>query len=127
MKNLLTVTTVVEAPLGLSMLVWPPLPVTLLLGIPLDTPAGLIIGRIYGASVVALAVGCWLARHDGQSRAATGLVAGLLLYNIAAVAVLASAGIVSALVGVLLWPAVVIHTALTAWCVACLRARPGRE
>jgi hypothetical protein len=127
MKNLLTVTAVVEAPFGLAMLVWPPLPVTLLLGAPLDTPAGLTIGRIYGASVVTLAVGCWLARYNGQSCAATGLVAGLLLYNTAAVAILASAGIVSALVGVLLWPAVVIHSALAAWCGACLRARPGRE
>ena len=50
--------------------------------------------------------------------AATGLIAAMTLYNIAAVAVLAYTGVVSRLVGSGLWPGVVVHTAMAAWCIA---------
>ena len=48
----------------------------------------------------------------------------MLLYDVAAVAILAFAGFGFGLHGVALWPAVVLHAVLTVWCVACLRRRP---
>jgi len=123
MKTLLIVTAVIEVATGLALLLTPSLPVSLLFGSSLDTSTALTVGRVAGAALLALGVACWLARHDGQSRAATGLVAAMVLYNTAAVAILASAGVGSGLVGVGLWPAVVLHAALAVWCIACLRSK----
>ncbi len=123
MKNLLTLTAVIELGAGVAFLCCPLTTVKLLLGSSLDTPAALTVGRVAGAALLALGAACWLARLDGQSRAATGLVAAMLLYNLAAVAILPSAGISSGLVGVALWPAVVLHAAMAVWCIACLRSK----
>jgi hypothetical protein len=43
MKALLTMMAVLEATVGLALLASPALPVTILLGAPLDTPAGLTV------------------------------------------------------------------------------------
>jgi hypothetical protein len=121
MKSLLIVTAVAEAATGLALLGLPLLVASLLLGAPLDTPAALVVARVTGAALLSLSVACWLARNDVQSRAARGLVNGLLLYNTVVVAVLVHAGVVSRLSGMGLWPTVVLHVALAAWCIACLR------
>jgi hypothetical protein len=81
---------------------------------------------VAGAAVFALGVACWLAHHEVQSRAATGVIAAMLLYNTAAAVLLASAGIASSLVGIGLWPAVVLHAVLAMWCIACLRTKRGK-
>jgi len=94
----------------------------LLLGVSLDAPAALIVGRIAGAALLSLGAACWLARDDGPSRARRGLIAAMLLYNSAAAAVLANAGVGVGLVGVLMWPAVALHAVLAVWCIACLRS-----
>jgi hypothetical protein len=119
MKILLIVTAVLEAATGLALVLSPSMPASLLLGASLDTP-GLVVARVAGAALLALATACWLARNDPQSRAATGLIAAILLYNLAAVAVLVHAGLGLGLSGIGLWPAVVLHAVLGVWCVACL-------
>jgi hypothetical protein len=121
MKKLLIVSALLEAASGLALMVSPAPPVLLLVGAVLDTTGGLIIARVAGAALLALGLGCWLARNDASSPAARGLVAAMLLYNMAALAVLVYAGLGLKLTAVGLWPAVVLHLALALWCVVCLR------
>jgi hypothetical protein len=121
MKNLLVVSAALEAVTGIALMVSPASPVSLLVGAVLDTPGGLVVARVAGAALLALGLACWLARDDGRSRAARGLVAGMLLYDAAAVAVLIYAGLGLRLLAIGLWPAVVLHAALALWCVVCLR------
>ena len=121
-KSLLIGTAAVETATGLALLGLPVLVVSLLLGGSLDTPAALVTARVAGAGLLALGVACWLARNDAQSRAARGLVAAMLLYNVATVVVLVYAGMGLGLTGIGLWPAVLLHTALAMWCIACLRS-----
>jgi len=120
-RKLLIVTTVVETPIGVMLLLFPPLVARCLLGVSLDAPAALIVGRIAGAALLSLGGACWLARDEGPSRARRGLVAAMLLYNCAAGAVLANAAAGLRLGGVLMWPAVAVHAVLAVWCIACLR------
>jgi hypothetical protein len=122
-KNLLTLTAVIELGAGLAFVVLPSIAIVLLLGSSLETSAAVTIGRLAGAALLALGVACWLARFDSQSRAATGLVAAMLVYNLAAVVLLAWAGIGSGLIGVALWPAVVLHATMAVWCAASLRSK----
>lgn len=125
MNNLLTATALIELGAGLAFVTMPSLSVKLLLGSSLDTPAVLTVGRLAGAALLALGIACLLARGDAQSRAARGLIAAMLVYNLGAVFVLSAAGIGSQLVGVALWPAVVLHAVMTVWCIACLRTKRG--
>ena len=124
MKRLLKLTAIIETATGLGLLAVPSVVVRLLLGSPLDTSAAVMLARVAGAALLALGVACWLARDDTQSRAARGLVVAMLIYNIAATALLAFAAIGLRLHGVALWPAVVLHAVMGAWCVACLGRSP---
>jgi hypothetical protein len=120
-RPLLMVTALAEAPIGGLLLISPPLVARLLLGASLDAPAASIVGRIAGGALLALSAACWLARDDRAGLALRGLIAAMLLYNCAALAVLGHAGAVVGLAGVLMWPAVAVHAALVIWCGACLR------
>jgi len=121
-RTLLIVTALVEAPIGVMLLVSPAPVVALLLGVSLEAPAALVVARIAGAALISLGGACWLARNDGPNRAVGGIVSAMLLYNCAAGAVLAHAAAGVRLVGVLMWPAVALHVVLAVWCLACLRS-----
>jgi hypothetical protein len=118
------VTAVIEPGAGLALLGWPSATVALLVGAPSEAPAALTVARVDGAGLLALGVACWFARGDTQSRAARGLVAAMLLYNVPTLAVLAFAGVSFGLHGVALCPAVVLHAVMAVWCVTCLRRSP---
>ena len=90
-RTLLIVTALVEAPIGVMLLVSPAPVVALLLGVSLEAPAALVVARIAGAALISLGGACWLARNDGPNRAVGGIVSAMLLYNCAAGAVLAHA------------------------------------
>ena len=121
-KSLLIGTAAVETATGLALLGLPVLVVSLLLGRSLNMTEALVTARVAGEGLLALGVACWLARNDAQSRAARGLVAAMLLYNVATVVVLVYAGMGLGLIGIGLWPAVLLHAALAMWCIACLRS-----
>ena len=65
MKHLLTVTTVIEAGVGLALLVVPSVVIQLLLGAEISG-AAVTLGRVAGTALLALGVACWLARSDVQ-------------------------------------------------------------
>jgi hypothetical protein len=121
-KTLFVVTAVIEAGAGLALIFWPSAAVMLLLGSSFDNHAGLTLGRVAGAALLALGVACWLARHNAESRPAAGLIMAMLLYNSATVLFLTIANIGSGLVGIALWPAVVTHAAMAVWCITCMRS-----
>ncbi len=120
MKTLLTVIAVIEVGAGLGMLAVPSLVGTTLVGSSLSMPVELTCARVAGVGLLALAAACWLARDDGQSRAARGLVAAMLLFNAGVVAVLLYARMGLGLSGTGLWPGVLLHAAVTVWCAILL-------
>ena len=122
MKLLLILTAIVEGVAGLTLLLIPTVAVSVLLGVPLDTPGGLVTARIAGAALIALAVACWQARNGERGSASTGVVEAMLLYNFAATVVLVYAGTRLELRSSLLWPAIVLHLGLGGWCLLTLWA-----
>jgi hypothetical protein len=112
-KALHTVTAVIGIGAGLTLLCFPSVTVTPLVGSPLETSAAQTVARVGGAGLLAFGVACWLARSDTQSEAARGLVAAMLLYVAALVAVLAFAGLGFVLRSAALWPAVFLHSVMT--------------
>ena len=120
LKSLFSVMGVLEAATGLLLLVAPSIVVELLLGATPGTPAGATVSRVAGVALLALGAACWCAREDAASRAAKGLVAAMLLYNVGVAAVLVLAWTNLGLSGIALWPVVLAHTGMAAWCVACL-------
>lgn len=122
MKALLVATALIEGGTGLALLAIPSTPALLLFGTMLDTPTAQAVARVAGAALLSIGVSCWLARNDEPNRAAVRAIVPLLLYNISTVAILAARGTAFDLFGVALWPAVILHVAMAAWCVACLRA-----
>ena len=117
MKLLLMIMGVLEAAMGFALLVMPTVAVSTLLGVGLETPVGLVAGRIAGAALIALAIACWQVRNGERGGPATGVVEAMVFYNFVAMAVLVYAGIRLELRSPLIWPAIVLHFGLGVWCV----------
>jgi hypothetical protein len=115
-KNLLILTAWIEAITGLILISSPSLLAMLLLGTSLKAPAAIIVARLAGVALVTLGIACWLARSDEQRQAVRRMVAAMLFYNCAAVAVIISARFGQGLSGICLWPAVVLHAGMAVWC-----------
>jgi hypothetical protein len=120
MKLLLVIAAAIEAVAGLALLLKPTVAVSALLGAPLDIATGLVAGRIAGAALVGLAIACWQARNGERGNSATSVVEAMSFYNFAAAIVLVYAGTRLDLRSALLWPAIVLHLCLGAWCVMTL-------
>lgn len=119
-NTLFATTAVIEAGAGLALLCLPSAAAKILLGAPLQEPSAFTVARIGGAGLLTLGIACWLARSDTQSSAARGLITAMVFYNLGVAFILAAAGLGSQSVGEILWPAVVLHTAMTAWCIWCI-------
>lgn len=126
MSKLLLTTAAVELGAGVAVAVLPSACVSLLLGSSLETPTEITIGRIIGAALFTLGMACWLACRDNQSRAAIGLVAAMLFYNIAISTALVTARLEFGLQGPALWPGAVLHLAMAVWCIVCLRNQSAK-
>ena len=103
MKKLLSVAAMAEAATGLALLVVPSLVGRLLLGADLSG-VSVVIGRVTGIALIGLGVACWPGRTA---------LCGMLTYSAAVTLYLAYIGFAGEWVGLLLWPAVVLHTVLT--------------
>jgi hypothetical protein len=124
--HLFIATALGEGGTGLLLVVWPSVPLALLLGVEQSSPEALVSARVAGAALLAIGVACWLARGDHDRPAQQGLLLGVLLYDLAATVILAYTGWFSSLAGIALWPAAVLHGALAVWCVFCLRVKPRK-
>jgi hypothetical protein len=102
------------------LLLIPTVAASALLGVPLNTPDGLVTARIAGAALIALAIACWQARNGERGSPATGVVQAMLFYNFVAAIVLVYAGIRLDLRSTMLWPAIVLHLGLGVGCLTNL-------
>ncbi len=119
-KSLLIATAFIEIGAGLALVISPSMAASMLIGAQFDTPADSVVGRVAGAALLALAIANWSARDDELTRATRGLITAMMVYNSATLLVLAYAGIILKLSGILLWPAVLVHGVMAAWCLASL-------
>jgi hypothetical protein len=120
MKALLTLMAVLEASVGLALLVSPALSLSIFLGAPLDTPAVLTVGRVAGSALLALGIACWRVRQDGRSCSAIGIVTSMMFYNVLVVAILLYAQHGLGVKGIGVRPAVFLHVVLAVWCITCV-------
>lgn len=102
-KSVLVVAAVSEAATGLALLILPSLVGQWLLG---EELAGIAvtIARVTGIVLIALGIACW----PGPP------LLGMLTYSAAVTLYLGYLGLSGASIGMLLWPAVVLHVILTA-------------
>lgn len=120
MKMLLASSAMIEAAAGLALLACPSIAAGLLLGGPLESPVSLTVARVGGAGLLALGIACWQMRRETPSLTARGMISAMTVYNIGAMVLLAYAGLGYQLHGAALWPAVMLHAAMTVWCLASL-------
>ena len=110
-RQLLTVTALAEAPVGLALLVAPGVALMLLLGVEPDS-VGQMIGRVTGVALVALAISCWGARTDPGGPARSSTLLAITLYSAGAALLLIGFAVAGLAHGLVLWGAVAIHLAL---------------
>lgn len=113
MKIVLAVAAACEAATGFVLLVYPPIVVRLLLGADIIGVAD-VVSRFGGIGLIGLGVACW--PNDSARQA----LHGMLTYSSLATLFLVYVGIRGQGIGVLLWPAVVVHVILI---ILLLRAR----
>ncbi len=128
LKAFFVTTAALEVGAGITLLLAPLQAAKLLLGTSPNDPETVVIEKIAGCALIALALANWLARNDDQSAAARGIVWGMIVYNLGVVgfffpfafASLVQPQLQPQAVGVLLWPAVILHILMSIWCGLCL-------
>ena len=87
---ILTAGALLEAAVGLGLIVIPSRLATLLLGAPLEG-TGLAVARLGGGALLAVGIACWAARRTPSTAAGLGVSRAFLAYNLVACAVLVDA------------------------------------
>ena len=82
MKLLLTITALLEGVTGLALVILPSLLVSILLGTSLTDPGAILIGRLAGAVLIAIAIVCWLLKSDIQSSLMVKVMLGYNIFTI---------------------------------------------
>ncbi len=112
LKRLLVLAAAGEALTGAALLASPALVARLLLGVEVAS-VGAAIARVTGIALIGLGVGCWPGPPTAGMLAYSGLVTAYFAYL----------GIRGDWAGPLLWPAVVVHAALTAGLMRAMRRK----
>ena len=120
-NSFLIVVAAVEAATGLGLLLLPSVAFALLLGLESAAVEAILVGRIAGATLLAIGVASWMARKDELNPSLFGLLVGLLIYNTTVSILLVYAAAVLKMTGVMLWPTVVFHALLAVWGGVLLR------
>src|SRR5512143_1087344 len=102
MNIVLAVAALSETATGFVLLVYPPIVVRLLFGAEI-IGAGEVMSRLAGSALIGLGVACWPSSSANQP------LHGMVTYGTLAALYLAYVGVRGQGVGVLLWPAVVVH------------------
>lgn len=103
MRKVLGFAAVAEAATGLALVVIPSLVVRLLFGVEL-TSVSLSIARVTGMALLGLGIACWPGWRP---------LNGMLTYSALATLYLGYIAVRGEWVGILLWPAVVVHAILS--------------
>jgi hypothetical protein len=109
-RSTLKLAAIFEGATGVALAVVPEAVIRLLLGPRVGEGAG-AIGRVTGLALISLGLACWPGR-DPSAGLRSDLRA-MLAYNFLVASYLAYMGVLAESVGALLWPAVVVHAAIT--------------
>jgi hypothetical protein len=107
LRSSLSFSAVVEVGTGLVLMIAPASVGILLLGVEV-TGVGMPLARCFGIALLALGVACWPRRQSAESSSPARRA--MLIYNVLIALYLAYLGTVAHFWGVLLWPAVALHT-----------------
>jgi hypothetical protein len=113
MKKFLIFTAMTEGLAGLILLLYPPIVIWPLFDSEI-TGAGVLMSRIAGVSLIALAVACWPDRNTPRA------FLGMLTYSLLAMLFLVYVG-ANVVAGTLLWPAAAVHAGLAVLLVRAWR------
>ncbi len=116
-RTLVMLSAAIEGVTGLALIADPAFVVSLLLGAGLSE-SGVAVGRVGGFGLLALGLSCWPGGDDASAHS----IWALFTYNLLAGLYLGYLRVAGGFVGILLWPACVLHVLL-----ASLFARPTYE
>ena len=108
LARILALSSLAEIVTGVALVISPAFVVTSLIA-PVTSALIIPIARVAGIALIALGVACWA----GWNRVADGAFRALLTYNLLVACYLAYLGTAGHLGGVLLWPAMILHTGVT--------------
>lgn len=117
MNNILMLAALAEAGTGVILLAYPPIVVRLLFDAEL-VGAGVIMSRLAGIALIGLGAACWPGKPTVRA------FYGMVTYSTLAMLYLTYIGVRGEMVGLLLWPGVVVHAILV---VVLFRARFKEE
>ncbi len=116
MDKILMLAALAEAGTGVILLAYPPIVVRLLFDAEI-VGAGITMSRLAGIALIGLGVACWPGTDTRWA------LTGMVTYSGLAMLYLVWIGVHGEVVGLLLWPAVVVHAILVVLLVGALQRK----